>query len=101
MHDAPDVGRLLFLRSEAQATVPAGALRERASCPLPVLSGSQRGGGMNENTLIRMWTIFGTDDGNEEICDRHIAVHDIPAELAWQSHRCHLNGNIKVVKLTI
>ena len=56
---------------------------------------------MNENTLIRMWTLFGTTDGNEEICDRHIAVHDIPTELAWQSQRCHLNGNLKVVKLTI
>ena len=36
---------------------------------------------MNQNTHIRMWTIFGTSEGNEEVCDRHIAVQDIPAEL--------------------
>jgi hypothetical protein len=56
---------------------------------------------MNQNTLIRMWTVFGTNDGNEEVCDRHIAVGDIPTELTWQAQRCHLDGDIKVVKLTI
>ena len=55
---------------------------------------------MNQNTHIRMWTIFGTNEGNEEVCDRHIAVQDIPAELMWQANRRHLNGSIKVVKLT-
>ncbi len=55
---------------------------------------------MNQNTHIRMWTIFGTSEGNEEVCDRHIAVQDIPAELMWQANRRHLNGSIKVVKLT-
>jgi len=56
---------------------------------------------MNQNTHVRMWTIFGTSEGNEEVIDRHIAIQDIPTELMWQAHRCHLNGNIKVVKLTI
>ncbi len=56
---------------------------------------------MNANTLVRMWTIFGTNEGNEEVNDRHIALQDIPGELMWQANRCHLNGNIKVVKLTI
>ena len=56
---------------------------------------------MNENTLIRMWTVFGTNDHNEEVGERHIAVHDIPGELAWQAQRCHLDGSIKIVKLTI
>lgn len=56
---------------------------------------------MNANTLVRMWTLFGTTEGNEEVNDRHIALHDIPGELMWQANRCHLNGNIKVVKLTI
>ena len=55
---------------------------------------------MNQNTHIRMWTIFGTSEGNEEVCDRHIAVQDIPAELMWQANRRHLNSSIKVVKLT-
>jgi len=55
---------------------------------------------MNQNTHIRMWTIFGTSEGNEEVCDRHIAVQDIPAELMWQANRRPLNGSIKVVKLT-
>ncbi len=56
---------------------------------------------MNQNTLIRMRTIFGTNDRNEEVCERHIALHDIPSEITWQAHRCHLDGDIKVVKLTI
>jgi hypothetical protein len=56
---------------------------------------------MNGNTLIRIRTIFGTRDANEEIQDRHIAVQDIPSELTWQAHHCHLNGDIKVIKLTI
>jgi hypothetical protein len=56
---------------------------------------------MNNNTFIRMSTIFGTSEGNEEVNDRHIAIHDIPCELMWQANRCHLNGNINVVKLTI
>ncbi len=56
---------------------------------------------MNQHTLVRMWTLFGTDSGNEVVDDRHIALADIPTELTWQASRCHLNGNIKVVKLTI
>jgi len=56
---------------------------------------------MNANTLVRMRTIFGTTAANEEVDDRHIALRDIPSELVWQAKRCHLNGNIKVVKLTI
>lgn len=56
---------------------------------------------MNANTLVRMRTIFGTDEGNEEVDDRHITLQDIPGELMWQARRHHLNGNIKVVKLTI
>jgi hypothetical protein len=56
---------------------------------------------MNANTLVRMRTIFGTTEGNEEVNDRHIALQDIPSELMWQANRYHLNGNIKVVKLTI
>jgi hypothetical protein len=55
---------------------------------------------MNYNTHIRMRAIFGTNEGNVEVCDRHIALHDIPSELMWQANRCNLNGNIKVVKLT-
>ncbi|MBV8487714.1 MAG: hypothetical protein JO161_05500 [Planctomycetaceae bacterium] len=56
---------------------------------------------MNDHTLVRMRTVFGTDEGNEELGERHVALKDIPAELTWQAHRCRLNGNIKVVKLTI
>ncbi len=56
---------------------------------------------MNGNTLIRMRTLFGTSDSNQEVDDRHIAVHDIPAELTWQANHCQLNGDIKVIKLTI
>ncbi len=56
---------------------------------------------MNENTLIRMRTIFGTNDRNEEVCERHIALHEIPSELTWQAQRRHLDGDIKIVKLTI
>ncbi len=56
---------------------------------------------MNGTTLIRMRTIFGTNESNQEIDDRHIALHDIPAELTWQAHRCHLDSDIKVIKLTI
>jgi hypothetical protein len=56
---------------------------------------------MNGNTLIRMRTIFGTNDSNQEFDDRHIALHDIPAELTWQAHHCHLDNEIKVIKLTI
>jgi hypothetical protein len=48
-----------------------------------------------------MRTIFGTNDNNQETGDRHIALHDIPAELTWQAERYHLNGDIKVIKLTI
>lgn len=55
---------------------------------------------MNQTTHIRMWTIFGTNDGNVEVCDRRIALQDIPSEVMWQANRCQLNGNIKVVKLT-
>ncbi len=55
---------------------------------------------MNQNTHVRMWTVFGTNEGNVEVCDRHIALQDIPTELMWQANRSHLNGNIKVVKLT-
>jgi hypothetical protein len=40
-------------------------------------------------------------DTNEVVGDRHVAIHDIPQELTWQAHRCHLNGNIRVIKLTI
>jgi len=56
---------------------------------------------MNNSTNVRMWSLFGTNDGNVEVCDRHIALQDIPGELMWQASRFHLNGNIKVVKLTI
>ena len=42
-----------------------------------------------------------TKEGNVEVCDRHIALQDIPSELIWQANRFHLNGDIKVVKLTI
>ena len=56
---------------------------------------------MNGHKLVRMRTLFGTDEGNEELGERHVALKDIPAELTWQAHRCHLNGDIKVVKLTI
>jgi hypothetical protein len=56
---------------------------------------------MNGNTLICVRTIFGTADGNREILDRHIAINDIPGELTRQAHRCGLNGDIKVIKLTI
>jgi len=56
---------------------------------------------LNRNTLVRMWTTFGTNEGNVEVCDRHIALEDIPGELMWQANLCHLNGNIKVVKLMI
>ena len=56
---------------------------------------------MNDHTLVRMRAVFGTDEGNEELGERHVALKDIPAELTWQAHRCRLNGNIKVVKLTI
>jgi hypothetical protein len=55
---------------------------------------------MNEKTHVRLWTIFGTSDGNVEVCDRHITLQDIPSEVMWQANRWHLNGNIKVVKLT-
>jgi hypothetical protein len=55
---------------------------------------------MNENTHVRMWTIFGTSQGNVEVCDRHITLQDIPGEVMWQANRCQLNGDIKVVKLT-
>ncbi len=56
---------------------------------------------MNGNTLIRMRTILGTNEANLEIGERHIALSEIPVELAWQSHHCGLSGNIKLVKLTI
>lgn len=56
---------------------------------------------MNGNTLVRMRTLFGTMDRNEVVDDRHIAIHDIPEELTWQAHHCHLNGDIRVIKLTI
>ena len=56
---------------------------------------------MNGHTLVRMRTLFGTDEGNEELGERHVALQDIPAELAWQAHRCHCSGNIKVITLTI
>ena len=56
---------------------------------------------MNGNTLICVRTIFGTLDGNREIRDRHIALSDIPGELTRQAHRCGLNGDIKVIKMTI
>jgi hypothetical protein len=56
---------------------------------------------MNQRTHIRMTTFLGTSDGNEQVRDRHIILHDIPGELMRQVNRCHLNGNIKVVKLTI
>jgi hypothetical protein len=56
---------------------------------------------MNGNTLIRVRTVFGTADGNQEINDRHIALCDIPGELTRQAHRYGLDAEIKVVKLTI
>jgi hypothetical protein len=56
---------------------------------------------MTENTHVRMWTLFGTNDGNEEICDRHVTLHDIPGELTRQANHCHLNGNIRFIKLMI
>jgi len=55
---------------------------------------------MNQHTHVRMWTVFGTNNGNVEVCDRHIALEDIPGEVMWQANRSHLDGNIKVVKLT-
>jgi hypothetical protein len=48
-----------------------------------------------------MRTLFGTSNSNEVVDDRHIALHDIPQELTWQAHHCHLSGDIKVIKLTI
>ena len=33
---------------------------------------------MNQNTDVRMWTIFGTNEGNVEVCDRHIALQEFP-----------------------
>ncbi len=56
---------------------------------------------MNTRTLVRIRTVFGTADGNQEFVERHIAVRDIPGELTQQASRCGLNGNIKVVKLTL
>jgi hypothetical protein len=56
---------------------------------------------MNGNTLVRMRTLFGTMDSNEVIDDRHIAIQDIPEELTWQAHHCHLDGDIRVIKLTL
>ena len=50
---------------------------------------------MNAHTLIRMRTLFGTDEGNEEIGDRHVALEDIPAEVTWQANRCHLGTGRK------
>ncbi|WP_165219237.1 hypothetical protein [Aquisphaera insulae] len=56
---------------------------------------------MTENTHVRMWTLFGTYSGNEEINDRHITIHDIPGELARQARHCHLDGDIRFIKLMI
>jgi hypothetical protein len=56
---------------------------------------------MNGHTVVRMRTLFGNNEGNEELGERHVAIEDIPAEITWQSHHCHLDGDIKVVKLTL
>jgi hypothetical protein len=56
---------------------------------------------MNGNTLIRVRTILGTADRNQEIAERHIALCEIPGELTRQAHRYGLDTEIKVVKLTI
>jgi hypothetical protein len=62
---------------------------------------NKKGKAMNGNTLIRIRTIFGTANGNQEINDRHIALSEIPGELTRQAHRYGLDTEIKVVKLTI
>jgi hypothetical protein len=69
--------------------------------PAPGVFRTKKGKAMNGNTLIRVRTIFGTANGNQEINDRHIALSEIPGELTRQAHHYGLDAEIKVVKLTI